>query len=136
MNQMLDSGVSSAPSSTGDFFKEVETIYMLDQPAAAEPERRQSPRLSVMMPVEITALNDNLDPIEGIYEGITRDISTLGVGFVSLDPIARKFLRVKLIPIKGEPLVAIARVIYQKEIGFYYQYGCQFITPDNEHFPV
>lgn len=136
MNQVPQVDVFHAPKDFESFFEEIEAIYMLDQPSSHRPERREAARVHVTMPVHINLLNDNFDLIEGTAEGVTRDLSPLGVGFVTLDPIGRKFVLLQLSPIKGEPLISVARVIYEKEVGFYYQYGCQFITPDNEHFGV
>ncbi len=136
MNQVPQPDLFPVPMDVETFFEEVEAIYMLDQPSARRPERREAARLNVTMPVHINLLNDNFDLIDGTHEGVTRDLSPLGVGFVTLDPIGRKFVLLRLCPTKGEPLNVVARIIYEKEVGFYYQYGCQFISPDNEHFEV
>jgi hypothetical protein len=136
VEQFTQTNLPSASLSTEEFFKEIETIYMLDRPSPRHPERRESPRIHVTMPIQIDLLDDNFDPIGSSHEGMTRDLSPLGVGFVTLDPIGRKFALVRLSPAKGKPLTAIARIVYKKEVGFYYRYGCHFITPDNEHFAV
>ena len=109
------------------FVNELMTVYMLDRPISYENDRREVERMSLTMPVRITTLHEDSQAANYIHHGITRDISFKGLGLVTSDPIRPGTVLLTMQPCRGEPFDVMARVVYCKELGYYFQVGCEFL---------
>ncbi len=110
------------------FVNQIETVYMLDGKQSFGAERRAVERMNVTMPVEIKALDDELIPLDYQYNSISRDISVKGVGLVTTSPIGRSHVLLTLQPCHGDSFSVIARVTYCRDLGHYFQVGCEFLV--------
>ena len=66
------------------FVNQLESIYLVT--TGPSVERRRAERVGVMIPIEIRPLDENMKPADYVMHGVTRDVSTGGVGFISSDP--------------------------------------------------
>ncbi len=89
-------------------------------------ERRAVERMAVTIPVSITPLDDEFKPCNYQLNAITRDLSSKGVGLVSTSPIARNFVVLTFEPFQGNSFEVLAKVAYCKDLGYYFQVGCEF----------
>ena len=108
------------------FISEIEKLYKFDQPGHVNGEQRENSRLPITMPVRIFPLTDALELRNFEYRGVTRDISTSGVGLVTADPIDGGFLKLEFEPFQSTPFNLLARVVFTNSSGFYFQVGCEF----------
>ena len=110
------------------FIKAVEVAYLLECSQGNGTERRSIERMNVTMPVRVTALNDQFEPLDFHYHAVTRNISTNGVGLVTNNPIGRSHVQLTFEPYHGESFTIVAQVIHCSEIGYYFQVGCEFAS--------
>ncbi len=130
MNTELDlvQLVNQTAKQVSRFVSEIESLYMYRCPDGCGIERRETERLNITMPVRIIPLTDNMAP--RVYEsnGITRNISSAGVGLVSPDPLSESYLILEFQPIELPPFSIIGKTLYCIETGFYFQIGCEFLN--------
>lgn len=110
------------------FIEEVESYYMLERARPYGIERRDVERTNVTMPVQITALDNHLNPLAYQYHGITRDISPKGIGLVATNPVGLTYVTLNFQPYYGESFTAVGKVIRCDEIGYYFTIGCEFVV--------
>ena len=108
------------------FVNEIESTYLLDRPGNIGTEQREVERLTVTMPVSITPLDENKQPLSYELNAITRDLSCKGVGLVATSPVAQDYVMLTLQPFHGKSFDVIAKVIYCNDLGYYFQVGCEF----------
>ena len=109
------------------FVLDIERLYKFDRPGGVSEEKRENDRLPITMPVRIFPLTDGMDLRNFECRGVTRDISTTGVGLVTADPISSGFLKLELQPFQREPFAMIVQVVFSNVRGFYYHVGCEFV---------
>lgn len=110
------------------FIKDVEVAYLLECSRFKDAERRSVGRMDVTMPVHVTALDDQWEPLDYHYHAVTRNLSHKGVGLVTTNPIGRRYVQLTFEPYLGEPFTIVARVIHCSDIGYYFQVGCEFVS--------
>ena len=115
-------------SDVRNFVGQVSSKYLLDRPRYGV-ERRSAERMAVTIPVTITPLDDELKSLGYEFSAITRDISSLGIGLVTTNPIAPCFVLISIEPFFREPFKVIGRVVFCKDLGHYHQIGCEFFKP-------
>jgi hypothetical protein len=128
----LDPSFSATREQLNELVHNLRAAYLLDEPHRFAGDRRVTKRFNVTIPVEITLLDDQLQPIGYSCQAITRDVSIKGIGIVSYSPIGRQYVMLTLKPHVGEERRAVARVVYQNEIGYYHQIGCEFISTSSK----
>jgi hypothetical protein len=106
---------------------EIEEVYMLDRPRRCDDDRREMERMSVTIPLVVTPLDDRLRPLAYHHQAITRDISRKGVGLVTTSPVRPSFVLLTFEPCRGRSMSVMGRVVYCKEVGYYFQVGCEFL---------
>lgn len=111
-----------------EFVNNVEAAYLLDYSRGNGIERRSVDRMNVTMPVRVTALDDQFEPLDYHYHAVTRNISINGVGLVTTNPIGRSHVQLTFEPYHGEVFTIIARVIHCGDVGYYFQVGCEFVA--------
>ena len=109
------------------FVDEIESVYMLDRPRQSGDDRRAVERMNVTMPLVLTPLDDEFRPLSYQHHAITRDLSCKGVGLVTTSPVRPSYVLLTFDPCHGESWSVIGRVAYCKELGYYYQVGCEFL---------
>ncbi len=109
------------------FVKHLKTLYKYDEPKRVENERRAADRFNITIPVLVTPIRDDLTPRPLELQGMTRDISETGVGFVLNNPVDGNYLLLEFEPYDQRPLSLIAKFIYCEEDGFYFRIGCEFV---------
>jgi phage terminase large subunit-like protein len=110
------------------FIKDLEQAYLLDCSRVIGTERRAADRMNVTMPVRVTALDDQLEPLDYHYHAVTRNISTTGVGLVTNNPIRRSHVLLTFEPYHGDVYSVVAEVVYCGDVGYYFQIGCEFLA--------
>ena len=118
--------INRTAEEVSSFINGVQRVYMLDRPAKREDDRRADERYHLTMPLLITHLDDQLQPLSYQHHAVTRDISVKGVGLVTTSPVRLSHVLLTFTPYHGERLSVIAKVVYCKEIGYYFQMGCEF----------
>lgn len=133
MNQSYDSLLISnehsrvQSESAEEFLNRMKTLYRFDRPFTRENERRRHERYSITMPVRVQVVNKVPVPGQIQWQGITRDISESGAGFVLNSPVACDHLKLEFEPCDGRSHCQIAKMIYCIEDGFYFRIGCEFV---------
>ncbi len=111
-----------------EFISDIEKAYLLDCARVAGTERRSADRINVTMPVRLTALDDQFEPLDYQYHAVTRNISAKGVGLVTTNPIGRSHVLLTFEPYHGELFTVVAKVIHCGDVGYYFQVGCEFVA--------
>lgn len=111
------------------FVKKLETVYLLDRPGKSTDERRSAERMNVTMPVLVTPLDSDFQPLSFQAKAVTRDVSSVGAGLVMSDPIAPSFALLSFEPFWGDTFEVICKVAYCKDFGYYFRVGCEFFVP-------
>lgn len=120
--------ITKSTEQVHEFIKDIEQAYLLECTRRIGVERRSDERMDVTMPVRVTALNDNFEPLDYQYHAVTRNMSRSGVGLVTTNPIGRSHVLLTFEPYHGEIFTVVAKVIYCKEVGYYFQIGCEFVA--------
>ena len=110
------------------FVNDVEKAYLLESSRVIGMERRSIERMNVTMPVRVTALNDDFEPLDYHYHAVTRNLSISGVGLVTTNPIGRSYVMLTFEPYHGEVCSVFAKVIHCNDVGYYFQVGCEFVA--------
>lgn len=121
------SNAAAGASEVKAFVDQLAREYFLDG-----PDRRAEPRLRVTMPVSVAPLTEEMIPLGYRVRGVTRDISEHGIGLVCQDPVAAKYIMLKLASPQVAEIEVIAEVLRCRPVGYYFDVGCGFYYPDQQ----
>ena len=93
-------------------------------------DRRSGTRLRRAIPVLVQPISKNFRPLASCFQALTRDISTRGIGLISIKSIQYQFVAIRL-TMNGKQIDVAAEVLRCEQLGIYYVVGCQFITKLN-----
>jgi hypothetical protein len=92
------------------------------------PQRRDSQRHAVVMPVAAMPVDDKFQPSGEPFAAITRDLSTAGLRLFSTRATNSEFLAVELTPPSGQTIQVVLKVLRCKAIGRFYEIAGQLIA--------
>jgi hypothetical protein len=92
------------------------------------PERRQSLRYPITMPVKATALNDEQRPSGEAFLAVTRDISVGGLCMYHLQPVTARFLQLEITSHSSdEELHVVMEVVRCRQTGPFFEIAGRFV---------
>jgi hypothetical protein len=91
------------------------------------PERRKSLRYPITMPVRVTPLDDNQQPLDESFLAVTRDISVTGLCFYHTQPVKQKFLQMELTSPAREQCTVLLETARCRPAGPFYEIGGRFL---------
>lgn len=100
-----------------------------------EAYRRKDPRETVAVPVRVSPLTDDLQPVGEPFEALTRDISFSGVGLFHLQPVDAPYVLIELTaPETLQVFRLLAKVEHCTRFGSFYIVGCRFAAVYSDGF--
>lgn len=93
----------------------------------AGPERRKSLRYPITMPVRVTPLDENQQPLEGSFVAVTRDISVTGLCFYHTQPVKQRFLQMELTSPSREQCTVLLETARCRQAGPFFEIGGKFL---------
>ncbi len=90
-------------------------------------ERRGRERLEVTMPIWVTPLNDELEPLGTRCKGITRDVSLTGAGLAVSRSVRSNFVLLEFVSSPNETFGIISKLTYCRRDGGFFRAGCEFM---------
>ena len=85
------------------------------------PQRRDSPRFSVVMPVVAMPLGEDFRPQGTPFAAISRDLSTAGLCLFSTRAAGCAFLAVELAALSGQNIQVVLQVLRCNAVGRFYE---------------
>jgi hypothetical protein len=128
MSTTISSSIRQSSDDVRQFVEQIESFYMLERARPQGIERRDFERVSVTIPIQITRLDESLNPTGYQYHAISRDISPKGVGMVTTNPVGLTNVLLTFEPYFGESHSMIGKVVRCDEFGYYFTVGCEFIV--------
>ena len=123
----VPTNILSQTDNIKSFVTRMKKLYKFDRPIGEDRAQRRTERFQITIPVVVTPLNDDFQPKPYEWEGVTRDISDLGAGFVLNSPIDCDYLLLEFEPCDNSQLCLIAKFVFCREEGFYFRVGCEFL---------
>lgn len=102
-------------------------VRQLETDQVNDGDRREEGRSRLISPIVVQPISDDFLPVGECFEGIARDVSTIGIGFVCTTPIQHKLLAIRLKSRDGKIDVA-GEVIRCEQQGAYFDVGCKLIS--------
>jgi len=93
----------------------------------AGPERRKSLRYPITMPVRVTPLDDNQQPLNESFVAVTRDISVTGLCFYHTYPVKQRFLQMELTSPSREQCTVLLETARCRQAGPFFEIGGKFL---------
>jgi hypothetical protein len=92
------------------------------------PERRNSLRYPITMPVKATPLDDKQQPMDEAFLAVTRDISIGGLCMYHLSAVTARFLQLELSSHSSdEQLHVLMEVVRCRQTGPFYEIAGRFV---------
>ncbi len=93
-------------------------------------ERRLSVRKAVLQPILIQPLTDDHQPCQTPFQGISRDVSHSGIGFLSPQEIESRFLAIQFQYCSSEPVrdTVYVELVHSRLCGPMHICGSRIIT--------
>ena len=100
-----------------------------------EAYRRKEPRETVAVPVRVSPLTDELQPVGEPFEALTRDISCSGVGLFHLQPVDAPYVSIEMATPETQQVIRLlAKVEHCTRFGSFYIVGCRFAAIYSDEF--
>jgi hypothetical protein len=93
------------------------------------PERRQAERHRVVVPIALVPVDDELNPVDEGFRGITRDLSATGVSFLHLRDVGAAHLIAQFVASKVGVVKVQLEVVRTEFLDPLYVTAAQFVTP-------
>jgi len=94
----------------------------------AGPDRRNSRRDELIVPTTVQPINEDFCPIGTPFLAVTRNISTLGIGFVHCDEISEELVALHLHESGMTESSIVAEIVWSNTDGPFYDSGAKLIT--------
>jgi hypothetical protein len=114
---------SSPPERVANFIRRVirgEKFY-------PGPERRQSLRYPITMPVKSTPVTDHYELCGDVFLAVTRDISLGGLCMYHLAPVTARYLQLEITNNNDEHLSVLMEVVRCRQTGPFFEVAGRFI---------
>ena len=119
-------GRACSPDTIASFIQQ--TIVELE--SFKDGIRRTETRESVAIPLNVTPLNETLEPTGAEFYAVTRDVSCAGIGLFHTEPVTAAWLEIEMsTPATHHELRLLAHVQHCTRIGKFFLIGCQFTAP-------
>jgi hypothetical protein len=98
-----------------------------------EEIRRSERRESVAIPIIVTPLDENLNPVGAEFSAVTRDVCCSGIGLFHTKHITARWVEIEMsTPATHQELRLLAEVHHCTRVGKFFLIGCQFTTSQAE----
>ena len=91
------------------------------------PERRNSLRYPITMPVKATPLGNHHEPTGEAFLAVTRDISIGGLCMYHLEAVSSRFLQLELTSHSDERLDVVLEVVRCRQTGPFFEIAGRFV---------
>lgn len=116
-------GRACSPDTIASFIQQ--TIVELE--SFKDGIRRAETRESVAIPINVTPLNEHLEPVGAEFYAVTRDVSCGGIGLFHTAPVTAPWLEIEMsTPATHQELRLLAHVQHCTPIGKFFLIGCHF----------
>lgn len=97
-------------------------------------ERRRENRHPMMLPVQVIPLNSRGEPIDDLFDVVTRDVSPTGIGLIHSELIMAEYLAIHL-TLAGTDVDMMIEVLWSGAMGPFYGAAGKYVRRLDE-FPV
>ena len=121
----MSSDISTISSSEKEIFLAVSRLIDLvpDDPPG---DRRLGDRTQVTVSVEIQPLDDDFEPLGEIVQGVTSNLSSMGIGLIADEEIKTRYVQVKLFAAGSQPIFVVD-IRHAETCGPFHIIGGEFV---------